>query len=166
METFHFFFVSEIPSNAKDESSNGILATSQKQGDLLYGEFKELDNYYVLSALEEGANQDFCTYKIPTIVLQLEKKATFSSKKLFKGTTIHYELILTVKGIGIATGITIDDTFPEGTVYVEGSLQLDGKSVKGASENGVSVAVDDIEKTKESSEPVFYHRVTFDVRVL
>ena len=160
------FFVSDIPPNAKDESSNGILATSQKQGDLGYGEFKKLDNHYVLSAVEEGANQDTCTYKVPTLLLKLEKKATLSSQKLFRGTTIHYELILTAKGRGVARGISIDDVFPEGTVYVENSLRLDGKSVQGASTTGVSVAVEDIEKKIETTEAVPYHHVTFDVRVL
>jgi uncharacterized repeat protein (TIGR01451 family) len=158
------YFVSDIPLDAKDESLNGILASSQIQGDLLYGESKKVDSYYALVGTQEGANEDYCTYKVPSIILELEKKATLSSEKLFRGTIVHYEIILTAKGVGIANDISIDDIFPEGTVYVKNSLKLDGKTVGEVSDDGFSVFVGDVEQEVESTDP--HHRVTFDVRVL
>ncbi len=162
-ENVFLFLVSDIPNDAKDFSSNGISSASKKQGSLVYGEFKKLDDFYVVVGTEEKANSALCSYEVPKILIKLAKKATLSSDKLYRGTTIHYEIAVVVEGIGRVENIWVQDLFPEGTIYVQDSLRLDGTLVGDATAKGISVYIPEIVQTKESSEPV--HTVSFDVRV-
>jgi len=131
---------------------------------LLYGESKKLENFYVVAATPEEAKSALCTYEVPSLVLELEKSATLSSDKLYKRTTIHYEIGVKAIGIGSVDDVIVKDMIPEGTVYVENSLRLDGEKAGGFNGKGIFVAIDKITQEKESEEIV--HRVTFDVKVL
>jgi len=157
------FLVSDIPVNISGFSSNGILVNSKIQGSLTYGESVKLEDYYAVVATQEDANRDLCTYQVPNIKLELEKKATLSSAKLYKGSTIHYELIVRATGTGSIDSATVSDDFPQGTNYVKDTLMLDGELVGEVTEKGFSVELGSIVQEEESSEPL--HRITFDVRV-
>jgi len=162
-ESASLFLVSDIPKSAKNLSENGLKADSLIQGDLVYGEFKQLDNFYAVVASTEEGKSALCTYQVPTIVLELEKTATLSSDKLYKGTSIHYAIAVNAIGIGTLENIVVKDNIPEGTTYVKNTLKLDGKLVDGFNGTAISVAINNINHETENTE--ILHRITFDVRV-
>ena len=157
------FLVSDIPADAKNFSINGIKASSNIQGSLVYGEFKKLDDFYAVVATKEEAKSAMCSYEVSNLALELEKTATLSSDKLYKGSTIHYDIAVKVIGTGKLDNVVVKDTIPEGTVYVPETLKLNGIAVGDFNGTAFSVALNTIEQVVESSDPV--HRVTFDVRV-
>lgn len=157
------FLVSDIPNNATKQSSNGIKAISSIQGSLSYGESKKLNNYYVVVAMTEEAKSDFCTYKVSPLALSLEKTASLSSDKVYKGTTIEYKIDVKVIGTGELENVYVRDDIPEGTVYVSDSLKLDGVLAGDFNGSAISIALNTIEQNSESLEPV--HTITFDVQV-
>lgn len=162
-ESISLLLVSDIPKDAQKLSSNGLKVNSLVQGDLLYGESKKFNGFYAVVASNEEAKSALCTYQVPNIVLELEKTATLSSDKLYKGTTIHYVIAVKAIGTGTLENVVVKDTIPEGTTYVEGTLKLDGKLLDGFNGVGIFVSIDDINQEVESTETL--HRVTFDVRV-
>ena len=162
-ESALLFFVSNIPKGAKGLSENGLKVDSEIQGDLVYGESRLLDDFYAVVATQEKARTDFCTYEVPSIVLKLEKKSTLSSDKLYKRTTIHYTIEVKAEGVGRVENAVIRDAIPEGTVYVPGTLRLDGELVDGFDGNEIAVIIDSIYQEKESADVL--HQVTFDVIV-
>jgi len=157
------FLVSDIPNNATKQSSNGIQAISAIQGDLVYGESKKLTNYYAVVAMGEEAKSDFCTYEVSPLALTLEKSASLSSDKVYKGTTIEYKIDLKVTGRGVLENILVQDEIPKGTRYVPESLKLDGALAGDFNGTAISVALNSITQNSESADPV--HSITFDVRV-
>ena len=162
-ESALLFFVSNIPKSAKGLSENGLKVDSEIQDDLVYGESRLLDDFYAVVATQEEAKSDFCVYEVPSIELKLEKKSTLSSDKLYKRTTIHYTIEVKAEGVGTLENIVIKDVIPEGTVYVSGTLKLDGQSVDGFDGNEIAVTIDSIHQEEESTDVL--HRVTFDVIV-
>ena len=162
-ETASLFLVSNIPTDAEKRSSNGLKVDSLIQGDLLYGEFKKLDNFYALVANTEEGKSALCTYEVPSIVLELEKTATLSSDKLYKGTKIHYAIGVKAIGTGTLENVVVKDAIPEGTTYVKGTLKLDGKLVDDSNEVGILVSIGEITQEIENTE--ILHTITFDVRV-
>ena len=163
-EKINLFLVADIPKDAEKFSLNGITSNSLTQGDLAYGESKKLEDFYVVAATTQEAKSALCTYEVPSLVLELEKSVTLSSDKLYKGTTMHYEIGVKAIGIGSVDDVIVEDMIPEGTVYVENSLRLDGKEVGRFNGKGIFVAIGTISQEEESEEIV--HRVTFDVKVL
>lgn len=157
------FLVSDIPSNAINQSMNGIKAISELQGSLSYGESKRLDNYYAVVATQEASKSDFCTYEVSPLALELEKTATLSSDKVYKGTTIEYKIDVKVVGTGRIENVLIQDNIPKGTVYIEDSLKVDGAFAGDFNGSAIFVALNTIEQNIESVEPI--HTITFDVRV-
>jgi len=162
-ESALLFFVSDIPKDAQKISINGFKVDSSIQGDLVYGEFRKLENFYAVVAMTEEAQSALCTYEVPSIVLELEKTSTLSSAELYKGTTIHYDIAVSAIGIGTLENIVVRDEIPAGTTYVKNSLKLDGTLVDGFNGESIAVEIDNIEQKKETTEVL--HRVTFDVRV-
>ena len=157
------FLVSDIPSDATKLSSNGIKASSTIQGNLLYGEFKKLDDFYAVIAAKEDAKLAFCTYEVSPLAIVLEKSATLSSDKVYRGSTIHYKIAVKAIGEGNIENIVVTDTIPNGTVYVEDSLMLDDTAMGDFNGSSISVVLSSITQTKQSSESL--HHITFDVRV-
>ena len=157
------FLVSDIPNDADKVSTNGIKATSIIQGDLAYGESKKLENYYAVMTALEDAKSDLCSYEVSHLALNLEKTATLSSEKLYKGSTIHYKIAVKVVGTGTIEDVLILDKIPEGTIYLPNTLKLDG--VKAGDFNGTAISVHfaSVVQEKVSSDPK--HQITFDVRV-
>jgi len=162
-ESALLFFVSNIPKDAKKFSINGFKVDSSIQGDLVYGEFKKLKNFYALVATKEESKSALCTYEVPSIELELEKTSTLSSAELYKGTTIHYDIAVRAIGIGQLENIVVRDDIPTGTTYIKKSLKLDGTFIDGFTGEGIAVALDNIDQKKETTEVL--HHVTFDVRV-
>ncbi len=163
-ESVTLFLVGDIPADAKKISLNGIKSNSLTQGDLAYGESKKVENFYLVAATPEEGKSALCSYEVPSLVLELEKSVTLSSDKLYKGVTMHYEIDVKAIGTGTVGDVIVKDYIPEGTVYVENSLRLDGKEVGRFNGKGIFVAIDTITQEKESDEVL--HRVTFDVKVL
>lgn len=157
------FLVSDIPNDATEQSSNGIQAISTLQGDLTYGESRKLTNYYVVVAMREEAKSDFCTYEVSPLALTLEKSASLSSDKVYKGTTIEYKIDVKVTGTGKLENIVVRDEIPNGTMYVPESLKLDGVLAGDFNGTAILVALNTIEQKSERAEPV--HSITFEVNV-
>jgi len=157
------FLVSDIPDDADKFSENGIKASSSMQGSLVYGESKKLKDFYAVMVTKEDAKSDTCTYEVSPLALKLEKSATLSSDKLYKGSTIHYKIDVKVIGVGTVENIVIKDNIPEGTTYILDSLKLDGVTAGDFNGTAVSVTLASITQTKVSSDSK--HHVTFDVRV-
>lgn len=157
------FLVSDIPNDATKQSSNGIQAISAMQGDLAYGESKKLNNYYAVVAMREEAKSGFCTYEVSPLALTLEKSASLSSDKVYKGTTIEYKIDLKVTGRGVLENILVQDEIPQGTRYIPDSLKLDGALAGDFNGTAISVALNSITQNSESVDPV--HTITFDVHV-
>jgi len=157
------FLVSDIPNDATEQSSNGIEAISTLQGDLTYGESRKLTNYYAVVAMREEAKSDFCTYEVSPLALTLEKSASLSSDKVYKGTTIEYKIDVKVTGRGKLENIVVRDEIPNGAVYVPESLKLDGVLAGDFNGTAILVALNTIEQKSERTEPV--HSITFEVNV-
>jgi uncharacterized repeat protein (TIGR01451 family) len=157
------FLVSDIPDDADKFSYNGIKASSTIQGSLAYGESKKLDNFYAVMVAKEDAKSALCAYEVSPLALKLEKTATLSSDKLYKGSTIHYAIGLKVIGEGTIENIVVKDNIPTGTVYIKDSLKLDGVTAGDFNGTAISVVLASITQTEESSD--LKHQVTFDVRV-
>ena len=162
-ESALLFFVSNIPKDAQKISINGFKVDSLIQGELVYGEFRKLKNFYAVVATPEEAQSALCAYEVPSIVLELEKTSTLSSAELYKGTTIHYDIAVKAIGVGRLENVVVRDEIPTGTTYVKKSLKLDGTLVDGFNGESIAVEIDTIEQKKETTEVL--HRVTFDVRV-
>ncbi|CAA6816838.1 MAG: Similarity [uncultured Sulfurovum sp.] len=157
------FLVSDIPNNAVNQSANGIKALSSMQGSLSYGESKKLNDFYAVVAMKEEAKSDFCTYGVSPLALELEKSATLSSDKLYKGTTIEYKIDVKVVGVGTIENVLVKDNVPTGTVYIDESLKLDGVLAGDFNGSAILVAFNSIVQENESSEPL--HTITFEVKV-
>ena len=157
------FLVSDIPDDAVDFSENGIKASSTIQGSLAYGESKKLENFYAVVLTEESAKSDVCTYEVSNLAIALEKTATLSSDKLYKGSTIEYKIAVNVIGEGSIENIVVNDNIPTGTVYVDDSLKLDGVTSGDFNGTAVSITLPSVHQIKEDSEPK--HHITFDVKV-
>jgi len=162
-ESILLFFVSDIPKDAQKISLNGLKVDSLLQGDLVYGEFKKLKNFYAVVATKKEAQSALCTYEVPSIELVLEKTSTLSSAELYKGTTIHYDIAVKAIGIGTLENIVVRDKIPKGTTFVQNSLKLDGSRVDGFKGKSIAVELDTIEQKKKTNEVL--HHVTFDVKV-
>jgi len=162
-ESATLFFVSDIPKDAKKMSINGFKIDSLLQEDLVYGDVKKVKNFYAVVATQEESRSDFCTYEVPSIVLELEKSSTLSSAELYKGSTIHYEIAVKAIGVGRLENIVVQDDIPIGTTYVKNSLKLDGSLVDGFTGKSIAVEIGTLEQMQETDEVL--HRVTFDVKV-
>ena len=157
------FLVSDIPADAEKLSYNGIKASSTIQGSLVYGESKKLDNFYAVMVTKEDAKSALCAYEVSPLALKLEKTATLSSDKLYKGSTIHYKIDVKVIGTGTIENVVVKDNIPEGTTYMLNSLKLDGESAGDFNGTAVSVVLASITQDEVSSDSK--HQVSFDVRV-
>ena len=162
-ENVTLFLVSDIPENADKFSSNGIKASSNIQGSLVYGESKLLEDFYAVVATKEDAKSDVCAYEVSHLAVELEKTATLSSDKVYSGTTISYKIAVKIIGEGSVENIVINDSIPSGTTYIEDSLKLDGITAGDFNGTAISVALASVTQTTASSDPK--HHVTFDVRV-
>ena len=162
-ENATLFFVSDIPPDALNVSINGLKVYSENYKELAYGESKRLDTYYVLMAAKENALSDMCRYKVSNLALKLEKSATLSSDKLYKGSTIHYSLAVKVIGKGTLSNIVVEDNIPEGTVYIPNSLQLDGVNNGDFNGTAISMNLGEIIQEEENSDTKYL--ISFDVKV-
>ena len=158
------FLVSDIPVDANSTSTNGIKVHSKVAGSLIYGESKKLENYYVVMASKEASLSDVCSYEVSNLAIELEKSATLSSDRVYVGSTIHYQIAVKVVGTGSIKNVVIEDKIPEGTVYLQNSLKVDGQSFGDFNGTAIQANLGEIEQLTESSEPK--HLVTFDVKVL
>jgi uncharacterized repeat protein (TIGR01451 family) len=163
-ESKTLFFVSDIPQSAEGVSSNGFKIHSKLQENLNFGESRKVSKYYVVMASKEDALSDFCSYEVSNLGIELEKSATLSSDKLYAGTTIHYNIALKVLGRGVVNDVVISDALPNGTVYIENSLKLDGVTFGDFNGTAINVPIGEVEQLVESSE--VKHLVTFDAKVL
>jgi len=162
-ENATLFFVSDIPPDALNVSINGLKVYSENYKELAYGESKRLDTYYALMAAKENALSDMCRYKVSNLALKLEKSATLSSDKLYKGSTIHYSLAVKVIGKGTLSNIVVEDNIPEGTVYIPNSLQLDGVNNGDFNGTAISMNLGEIIQEEENSDTKYL--ISFDVKV-
>ena len=163
-ESTTLFFVSDIPSDADGFSSNGIKVHSELQGNLLYGDSKNLGTYYAVMTAKEDALSDLCSYEVSHLAIDLEKTATLSSDKPYVGSTIHYSIAVKVIGTGKVEDIVVEDIIPDGTAYVPNTLQLDGVAFGDFNGTAIRIEVDEIEQVVASSDP--RHTITFDVKIL
>jgi uncharacterized repeat protein (TIGR01451 family) len=158
------FLVSDIPIDANSTSTNGIKVHSKVAGDLHYGESKKLEDYHVVMATKEESLVDVCSYEVSNLAIELEKSATLSSDRVYVGSTIHYQIALKVLGTGKIKNVVVEDEIPEGTVYLNNSLKVDGQSFGDFNGTAIQANLGEIEQLTESSEPK--HLITFDVKVL
>lgn len=87
-----------------------------------------------------------------TLVKSQSVMATDGTEMGKRGGTITYSLAASFAGSGIARGTRVSDPIPTGTVYVPGSLTLDGVTLTDASDadagsfdgTGIAVALGDI----------------------
>jgi uncharacterized repeat protein (TIGR01451 family) len=156
------FLVSDIPSSAYGLSLNAIEVNSIVRASHSYGDSFKLEDYFVVVATQEDANRAFCSYEVSPLSIVLNKSASFSTKKLYKGTTIHYKIEVHMVGIGDIENIKVIDNIPENTQYVENSITLNGLSVDGYKEGVIEVIIDKMTQTA-SSKPIYL--VEFDVIV-
>ena len=121
------FFVSDIPNAATWlDSDNGIEAKSTIGGSGVPGQIYDRGAYFAVDGFKGGVDKAFCTYKMSAMSVALEKTATLSSDKAYKGSIIHYKIVAKVLGTGTASDIVIKDAVPVGTTYVASSMKLDG----------------------------------------
>ena len=158
------FLVSDIPSDAKSTSTNGIKVHSKVAGSLFYGESKKLGDYYVVMASREESLSAVCSYEVSNLAIKLEKSATMSSDRVYVGSTIHYQIAVKVLGTGRVKNVVVEDEIPEGTVYLDNSLKIDGQSFGDFNGTAIQANIGEIEQLSESFEPK--HLITFDVKVL
>ena len=158
------FLVSDIPADANSTSINGIKVHSTIAGSLRYGESKKLEDYYVVMATKEESLLDVCSYEVSNLAIELEKSATLSSDRVYVGSTIHYQIAVKVLGTGRIKEVVVEDEIPEGTVYLENSLKVDGESFGDFNGTAIHANLGEIEQLTESAEPK--HLITFDVKVL
>jgi len=163
-ESAILFFVSDIPSDADGFSANGIKVYSELQGNLLYGDSKNLGTYHAVMTAKEDALSALCSYEVSHLAIDLEKKATLSSDKPYVGTTIHYSIAVKVIGTGVLENIVVSDNIPAGTAYVPNTLQLDGVAFGDFNGTAVHVDVGEINQAVASNDP--QHTITFDVTIL
>jgi len=162
-ESATLFFVANIPKDATKISLNGIQVDSIIQGDLVYGEIRELKNFYAVVATTDKSRKAFCAYEVPSLVLELDKTSTLSSAELYKGSIIHYDIGVKAIGTGSVENIVVRDEIPTGTTYLKNSLKLDGRLIDGFDGKSIAVEIGSIEQKKESNKVL--HHVTFDVKV-
>ena len=163
-ESATLFFVSDIPADADGASFNGIKVASTLQEGLLYGQSKNLGDYYAVMTAKEDALSDLCSYEVSHLAVELEKTATLSSDKPYVGTTIHYSIAVKVIGTGQIDDVVVNDTIPTGTAYVANTLELDGVAFGDFNGTSIHVEVGDINQAVASSEP--QHTIKFDVQIL
>ncbi|MCH9739405.1 MAG: hypothetical protein K0U38_00995, partial [Epsilonproteobacteria bacterium] len=88
-----------------------------------------------------------------------------------RGATITYKINLSMEGIGEIKDIVVQDSIPEGTVYLTGTLMLDGRSLSDGIDsdagqydaNKISVK---IASMKQTSTVKPQHTVSFKVKIL
>jgi len=161
-ESILLFLVADIPSFAYGISSNAIEAKSIIRKSHSYGDNFKLKDYSVVVATQEDANRAFCSYEVTPLSVVLNKSASFSTKKVYKGTTIHYKIDVQMIGIGEIENVKVKDNIPKDTQYIENSLKLNGISVSGYKDNAIEVVIDKITQN-QSSKPIYL--VEFDVIV-
>ncbi len=165
-ENATLFFVSDIPSDYNvTQEAYGIEAKSKIGGSGIPGTSVKHGVYYAVDGYKGGKDIAFCLYRLNTVQLRLEKRASVSSKRLYVGSTIHYTIRVSLDGYGTLNDIIVKDKLPQGTSYVPGSLQLDGNSLSDSlvSNGELNVPIGSMSKTT-SLDPT--HILTFDVKVI
>jgi len=163
-ENVTLFFVSDIPDEATKFSYNGIEVHSELQGNLAYGDAKDLGDYFALVVAPKDALSDICAYELSPLGIELVKSATLSSDNLYIGSIIHYSIGLKISGTGVVQDILVSDLIPNGTQYIPNTLKFDGSEFGDFNGTAINVEIAKIEQKKESID--IKHFVTFDVKVL
>jgi len=148
-ENMTLFFVSDIPANASWRfSKNGIKAEDNTTASIVKIAYCSYENLTAPGGSDAN--------------LQLEKSALLSSPELYRGTIIHYRIKAKAVGSGLLKNIVVTDAVPEHTVYVPGSVRIDGIIQSDSSifvGNLLSIPLPDMTQGDQ-------HLITFDVEVI
>jgi len=158
------FFVSDMPSMSYTSgslSANGIEARSSISGSGTPGTFVDMGTYFAVDGVRGGIDSALCVYEMSATGIVLQKSATLSSDKLYKGSIIHYKIKANVEGTGEIQNVVIKDTIPQGTSYVVNSMSLNSANISDSGHiSGTDIAVS-VGNMSLSTE----YTLEFDVKV-